>query len=94
MTNYDYMAIGRKLSKADDRNNTVAGLIMTTLVLGGCVYLQYRLLKDLKGESFTIKQKNDDLIFLNNRQREIIGELQRNKQELIEQLSQTDDKTS
>jgi hypothetical protein len=94
MTNYDYMAIGLKLSKADDRNNTVAGLIITTLVLGGCVYLQYRLLKDLKGESFRIKQKNDDLIFLNNRQREIIGELQRNKQELIEQLSQTDDKTS
>ena len=94
MTNYDYMAIGRKLSKADDRNNTLAGLLITTFVLGGCVYLQYRLLKDLKGESFIIKQKNDDLIFLNNRQREIINGLNRTKQELIEQLSQTDLKTS
>ena len=93
MTNHDYMAIGRKLSKADDRNNTVAGLIITTLVLGGCVYLQYRLLKDLKGESFRIKQKNDDLSFRNNQQREIIGELQSTMQDFMEQLSKKDNET-
>lgn len=94
MTNYDYMAIGRKLSKADDRNNMVTGLIISTLVLGGCVYLQYRILKELKGEIFRFKQKIDDLNSRNNRQREIIDELQNTKQELMEQLSKIDDKTS
>jgi hypothetical protein len=94
MTKYDYMAIGRKLSKADDRNNTLAGLLITTFVLGGCVYLQYRSLKDLKGEYIRSRRKIDDLSFRNNRQREIINGLNRTKQELIEQLSQTDLKTS
>jgi predicted Holliday junction resolvase-like endonuclease len=94
MTNYDYMAIGRKLSKADDRNNMVTGLIISTLVLGGCVYLQYRILKELKGEIFRFKQKIDDLNSRNNRQREIIDELQNTKQELMKQLSKIDDKTS
>jgi hypothetical protein len=27
MNNYNYMSIGRKLCKADDQNNTIAGLI-------------------------------------------------------------------
>ena len=94
MTNNDYMAIGRKLSKADDRNNTVLGLIITSLVLGGCLYMQYRSLKDLKGEYIRSRRKIDDLSFRNNRQREIINGLNRTKQELIEQLSQTDLKTS
>ena len=94
MTNYEYMALGRKLSKADDRNNTVLGLIITSLVVGGCLYMQYRSLKDLKGEYIRSKQKIDDLSFRNNRQREIIDELHRTKQELMEQLSQTDLKTS
>ncbi len=92
MNNYNYMSIGRKLCKADDQNNTIAGLIITTLVLGGCIYLQHRLLNDLKSESLGFKQKMDDLNFRNNRQRQIIDDLQKTKQELMDELNSKDDK--
>jgi hypothetical protein len=93
MTNYDYMAIGRKLSKADDRNNTVAGLIITTLVLGGCAYLQYRIIQDQKSDIYSIRQRMDNLSIRNNRQRQIIEELQSTMQEFMEQQSKKGNET-
>lgn len=92
MNNYNYMSIGRKLCKADDQNNTIAGLIITTLVLGGCIYLQHRILNDLKSESLGFKQKMDNLSLRNNRLSKIIDELKRSNQELMDELNSKDGK--
>jgi hypothetical protein len=93
MNNYNYMAIGRKLCKADDQNNTVAGLIITTLVLGGCAYLQYRIIQDQKSDIYSIRQRMDNLSIRNSRQRQIIEEQQSTMQEFMEQLSKKDNET-
>lgn len=93
MNNYNYKAIGRKLCKADDQNNTVAGLIITTLVLGGCAYLQYRIIQDQKSDIYSIRQRMDNLSIRNSRQRQIIEEQQSTMQEFMEQLSKKDNET-
>ena len=97
MDNYEYMAIGRKLCKVDDRNNLATGLFITTLVLGGCVYIQYRMIQKQNQQIKTImqgmenlsqqflrqKRENDNLKRENIEQRQINQALSRQLEENV-----------
>ena len=94
MTNYEYMAMGRKLCKADQRSNTVTGLVITTVVLGGYLYLQYRMMQEqnkiIKKQIMDIDQLNEhfkrqsqtinNLTEENRKQRQAIIDLERTNQ--------------
>lgn len=58
MNNYEYVEIARKLSENDDRKNLITGLIITTIVLGGITYLQYRSNQSIKEKNTKLLQSN------------------------------------
>lgn len=66
MNNNEYMEIARKLSENDDRKNLITGLVITTIVVGGITYLQYRAIQSLKENNIKLLQsnalKNDEIV--------------------------------
>ena len=58
MTNYEYMAIAKKLSENDNRKNLITGLVITTVVVGGIAYWQYQKLKSQKEQIGQVKKEN------------------------------------
>jgi hypothetical protein len=88
MDNYEYMAMGRKLCKTNDRNNLATGLFVTTLVLGGCIYIQYRRIKRQNQNIKSFLQSIDNLTRQNlNQKREIASLKKENKEQ--RQMDQT-----
>ena len=102
MNLYEYMAVGRKLSKQDNQSNQIAGLIVTTLVIGGCWYVTYRLAKErakkiswlnysvdqLKDQKNQLGEVNSQLTQENALQKQKIHNLEREKQSLARQLKE------
>jgi hypothetical protein len=72
---HDYMAVGRKLSMEDDRSNLITGLIITTVILGGCCYFSYHLAKERNKKIAWVHQNLDWLKDQNRRQGEAFSQL-------------------
>jgi hypothetical protein len=101
MNLYEYMAVGRKLSKQDNQSNQIAGLIVTTIVIGGCWYITYRLaierakkiswlnqsMDQLKDQKNNLGEANSRLTRENALQKQKILDLEREKQSLARQLN-------
>lgn len=60
MNNYEYMSMVEKLSKNDDHKNLVAGLLLTTVIVGAGLYIQYRIIQEqnikIKGLAYSVEQ--------------------------------------
>jgi hypothetical protein len=97
---YEYMATGLKLSKAEDRNNLVAFLVLTLAGVGIVCCFQHQRNKKCKRENDRIRLDNDMLKIQNMKQGEDnkllqnekiaqqrrILELERDKQTMAKQL--------
>ena len=46
MTNYDYMAMGRKLLREDEKGNLFTALLTTSVVFGMLLYLQSKVIQE------------------------------------------------
>jgi hypothetical protein len=102
MNLYEYMAVGRKLSKQDNQSNQIAGLIVTTIVIGGCWYITYRLANErakkiswLNHSMDQLKDQKNQLVEANSRltqenalQKQKIHNLERENQSLARQLKE------
>jgi len=58
MNNFEYVAMIKKLSEIDDRNNLITGLVITTIVIGGIAYFQYQKIKSQKEQIGQGKKEN------------------------------------
>ena len=97
MTNYEYMAIARKLTQNDNRKNLISGLVITIIVVGGISYLQYQKLKSQKEkieeknkENFTKSQDKARMIYKKVRLQEIIDQLKKSNELLKKKLQEND----
>lgn len=97
MTNYEYMAIARKLTQNDNRKNLISGLVITIIVVGGISYLQYQKLKSQKKqmdqkneENFRISQNNARMIYDKFRLQGIIDQLKKSNELLKKKLQEND----
>jgi cell division protein YceG involved in septum cleavage len=97
MTNYEYMAIARKLTENDDRKNLISGLVITIIVVGGISYWQYQKLKSQKEqidqknkENFRISQHNARMIYEKFRLQGIIDQLKKNNELLTKKMQEND----
>ena len=104
MTIHEHMALGRKLSKADDKSNTVIFLALTVVGLGVVYYVQLQNLKKYKNQNMWLQQDNSrlktqnrqqgeaysSLLQENTLQQERIAILERDKQAIANQLMEKD----
>ena len=78
MNNYEYVEIARKLSENDDRKNLITGLIITTIVVGGITYLQYRAIQSLKEKNIKLLHSkaliNDEIVRKSQQNSRLISE--------------------
>jgi uncharacterized protein HemX len=98
------MALGRKLSQADDKSNTVIFLALTVVGLGVVYYVQLQNLKKYKNQNVWLQQDNSrlktqirqqgeaysSLVQENTSQQERIAILERDKQAMANQLMEKD----
>jgi uncharacterized protein HemX len=98
------MALGRKLSKADDKSNTVIFLALTVVGFGVLYYVQLQNLKKYKNQNVWLQQDNSrlktqnrqqgeaysSLVQENTSQQERIAILERDKQAMANQLMEKD----
>ena len=98
------MALGRKLSKADDKSNTVLFLAFTVVGFGVVTYIQLQHLKKYKSQNLWLQQDNSrlktqnrqqgeaysSLMQENTSQQERIAILERDKQAMANQLMEKD----
>jgi uncharacterized protein HemX len=98
------MALGRKLSQADDKSNTVIFLALTVVGLGVVYYVQLQNLKKYKNQNVWLQQDNSrlktqirqqgeaysSLVQENTSQHERIAILERDKQAMANQLMEKD----
>jgi uncharacterized protein HemX len=98
------MALGRKLSKADDNSNTVIFLALTVVGFGVLYYVQLQNLKKYKNQNVWLQQDNSrlktqnrqqgeaysSLVQENTSQQERIAILERDKQAMANQLMEKD----
>ena len=68
MTIHEHMALGRKLSKADDKSNTVIFLALTVVGFGVLYYVQLQNLKKYKNQNVWLQQDNSRLKTQNRQQ--------------------------
>lgn len=104
MTIHEHMALGRKLSKADDKSNTVIFLALTVVGFGILYYVQLQNLKKYKNQNVWLQQDNSrlktqnrqqgeaysSLVQENTSQQERIAILERDKQAMANQLMEKD----
>jgi len=104
MTIHEHMALGRKLSKADDKSNTVIFLALTVVGFGVLYYVQLQNLKKYKNQNVWLQQDNSrlktqnrqqgdaysSLVQENTSQQERIAILERDKQAMANQLMEKD----
>jgi uncharacterized protein HemX len=104
MTIHEHMALGRKLSKADDKSNTVIFLALTVVGFGVLYYVQLQNLKKYKNQNVWLQQDNSrlktqnrqqgeaysSLVQENTSQQERIAVLERDKQAMANQLMEKD----
>jgi len=104
MTIHEHMALGRKLSKADDKSNTVLFLAFTVVGFGVVTYIQLQHLKKYKSQNLWLQQDNSrlktqnrqqgeaysSLMQENTSQQERIAILERDKQAMANQLMEKD----
>lgn len=104
MTIHEHMALGRKLSKADDKSNTVIFLALTVVGFGVLYYVQLQNLKKYKNQNVWLQQDNSrlktqnrqqgeaysSLVQENISQQERIAILERDKQAMANQLMEKD----
>lgn len=104
MTIHEHMALGRKLSKADDKSNTVIFLALTVVGFGVLYYVQLQNLKKYKNQNVWLQQDNSrlktqnrqqgeaysSLVQENISQQERIAILERVKQAMANQLMEKD----
>jgi len=104
MTIHEHMAMGRKLSKADDKSNTVLFLTLTVVGFGVVYYIQLQHLKKYKSQNLWLHQDNSrlktrnrqqgeaysSLVQENTSQHERITILEREKQAMANQLMEKD----
>ena len=100
MTIHEHMALGRKLSKADDKSNTVIFLALTVVGFGVLYNVQLQNLKKYKNQNMWLQQDNSrlktqnrqqgeaysSLVQENISQQERIAILERDKQAMANQL--------
>jgi uncharacterized protein HemX len=98
------VALGRKLSQADDKSNTVIFLALTVVGLGVVYYVQLQNLKKYKNQNVWLQQDNSrlktqirqqgeaysSLVQENTSQHERIAILERDKQAMANQLMEKD----
>jgi uncharacterized protein HemX len=98
------MALGRKLSQADDKSNTVIFLALTVVGFGVLYYVQLQNLKKYKNQNVWLQQDNSrlktqirqqgeaysSLVQENTSQQERIAILERDKQAMANQLMEKD----
>jgi uncharacterized protein HemX len=96
--------LGRKLSQADDKSNTVIFLALTVVGLGVVYYVQLQNLKKYKNQNVWLQQDNSrlktqirqqgeaysSLVQENTSQHERIAILERDKQAMANQLMEKD----
>ncbi|MBM3418660.1 MAG: hypothetical protein FJY17_07055 [Bacteroidetes bacterium] len=104
MTIHEHMALGRKLSKADDKSNTVLFLVFTAAGIGVAYYFKIQHLKKYKSQNLWLQQDNSrlktqnrqqgeaysSLVQENTSQQERIAILERDKQAMANQLMEKD----
>ena len=104
MTIHEHMAMGRKLSKADDKSNTVLFLTLTVVGFGVVYYIQLKHLRKYKSQNLWLHQDNSrlktqnrqqgeaysSLVQENTSQHERITILEREKQAMANQLMEKD----
>ena len=88
MSNYEFMAMTKKLSDSDDQKNLITGLVITTIVIGGYAYLQYRAMQAQSREVLWLKNGITQLKEHNKRQVKLNQEL---SNKVVEQQAEITD---
>ncbi len=106
MTIHEYMAMGRKLSKADDRSNIAIFLALTAAGIGVAYYFKIQQLIKYKDQNMWLHQDNNrlktenrqqgeansHLLQKNASQQQTILRLENEKQSLVVQLMKKESK--